>query len=588
MCRIAGIINTNHNIQNIHTQIKGMCTAMALAGPDDEGFEFIENGMFGHRRLALIDLSSAGHQPMQYKHLTLTYNGEIYNYLELKSKLINEGYNFYTQSDTEVILAGFLAWGTSLFKQLEGMFAFALYDDNLKQTFLVRDEMGIKPLYYSTENNSLTFASEIKAFKTLNSFEEDKNWKVYFLAFGHIPHPFSTLKNVFSLENGSYLKWDNCSGAYSISNFSESPSLKTIITKQGAEKTIRQDLENAVEKHLIADAPIGVFLSGGIDSSLITLLADQKININLKALSINFEEQAFSEGKYQQIIADKIEGEHQSFLIKQEEFDQEIDSILNAMDQPTSDGINSWFVCKKAKESGLKAVLSGIGADELLGGYPSFNRMGFIVALKKLPKFILRLSNYLPLDKLNRTYYLSLKNPIGEYLFLRGFFTPKTISKLLEIPIKNIETLLENFPIDKNIYNLLDKERVAYLETNYFMKNQLLKDTDFMSMSHGLEVRVPFLDQQFVKNLNHTANNIRFTNLPKGLLINAFKNILPEAIWNRPKMGFTFPLQQWFIKSGYLNSATYNTEATLLMDKFNNGKLHWSKAFALYQVFKNK
>ena len=594
MCRIAGIIAQNGDLIQLEKDVKLMCDAMEHGGPDDEGFYADRSTglVFGHRRLALIDLSSGGHQPMHTpaEELVITYNGEIYNFRELKVALATAGYHFQTESDTEVILAAYQIWGTESFQKYNGMFAFAIYDQAKRLTYLVRDPSGIKPLYYSIQQNQLIFSSEVKAFKQSSySFVEEPKWKTYFLAFGHIPQPFTTLKAVFSLKPGHFLSWNHRRETFEITSFNQEPSVTTITSPADAAAQANHQLENAVNRHLIADAPVGVFLSGGIDSSIITLLADKKVGKNLKSLSINFGEKAFSEEKYQQLIADKTSGTHHTYLVEDQDLNTNFDLIMAAMDQPTNDGINSWFVNKYAKENGLKAVLSGIGADELLGGYPSFNRMGIIKTLKKLPPFILRLFGKLPSEKLKRIYYLSYQNPIGEYLFLRGFYIPEAIASILKISRKEIDELFEDFPIDEKIYQLSGSERASWFETNIFMQNQLLKDTDFMSMSHGIEVRVPFLDQNFLKTINNIAPQQRFPKQKKGLLIEAFRNLLPEAVWNRPKMGFSFPLQQWFIKGGQISDKSLyidNEFATQQILKFKAGKMHWSKAFALYQVFR--
>ncbi|MES2446438.1 MAG: asparagine synthase (glutamine-hydrolyzing) [Bacteroidota bacterium] len=590
MCRIAGIIDSNRNLDQIQADVKSMCDALAHGGPDDEGLTAInELTVFGHRRLAIIDLSSAGHQPMMNGNLTLTYNGEIYNYKELKEELLKLNFTFKTNTDTEVILIGFKAWGTTLFAKLRGMFAFALNDSEEKKTYLVRDEMGIKPLYYSCRPKLLIFSSEVKAFKnTSYTFEENPDWKVYFLAFGHIPQPFTTLKNVFALPGGSYLVWNHNTHQFKINSYLPITGEIKINTQAAATHQVAEKLKNSVSNHLIADAPIGVFLSGGIDSSIITLLANEEIKTNLNTLSINFVEEKFSEEKYQKIITNQTIGKHTAYRVTEKDFQLNFDEILAAMDQPTNDGINSWFVTKYAKENGLKAVLSGIGADEIFGGYPSFKRINLVQNLKKLPKLLLKISAKLPSEKLKRIYYLSYQNPIGEYLFLRGFFTPKAISKILQIPKIEIDKLLESFPIEKNIDHLVGQERASWFETNLFMKNQLLKDTDFMSMSHGIEVRIPFLDQHFIAAVAQIKKELLFNKTPKSLLIHSFKNILPEAIYNRPKMGFTFPLQQWFLnKEEIVNEDLYsNLYVKALINKFKTGNIHWSKIFALYQINK--
>ncbi|RZK51264.1 MAG: asparagine synthase (glutamine-hydrolyzing) [Pedobacter sp.] len=588
MCRIAGIIDPKSNSLAISENVKRMCDVMAHGGPDDEGFyQPTTNTTFGHRRLALIDLSPAGHQPMLRQNLSISFNGEIYNYLELKQELKELGLTFTTQTDTEVILAGFEAWGINIFKKLEGMFAFALHNTAENATYLVRDQSGIKTLYFTTQSDKLIFASEVKAFKQTDyKLEENRDWRVYFLAFGHIPHPYTTLKNVFSLTPGSFLKWNHETTSFKINSFKTAKLEKTITESAEVSKALKIQLENAVKSHLISDAPIGVFLSGGIDSSIITLLANKVVGENLNSLSINFVEEQFSEEKYQKLICEKTAGKHNSYRVTDEDFEANFDSVLASMDQPTNDGINSWFVNKCAKENGLKAVLSGIGADELYGGYPSFKRMDLVKKLQLLPKSVLKLAKFVPSEKLSRFYYLSYKNPIGEYLFLRGFFIPSTIAKILGRPQKEVDNLLENVPFDNEANDLEGEERASWLETNLFMQNQLLKDTDVMSMAHGIEVRVPFLAQDFLNTTKSINNAERFTKRPKGALIKAFANILPEEIWNRPKMGFTFPLQQWFLKHGKITDESLysNSESLRLIRSFKKGKLHWSKAYALYQV----
>lgn len=594
MCRIAGIISKTTSSEQSFKNLSQMCKSMAHGGPDDEGiYQSAEKGLnFGHRRLSIIDLSAAGHQPMFYhnKQLVITFNGEIYNYQELKTELLSHNLSFDTKTDTEVILAGYKLWGTGVFEKLDGMFAFALFDEQLNTTFLVRDRSGIKPLYYSVQQQELIFASEVKAFKHTNfTFKENINWKAYFLAFGHIPEPYTTLQDVLILPKAHFLSWNHNSSTHQITPFYTVKYTAEITNPQEAQTLIRQKMEQAVKKHLIADAPIGVFLSGGIDSSLLTLLADKEVGEKLNTLAINFNEEKFSEQKYQQLIAKNILGKHTEYKIEESDFTTHFDCLIEAMDQPTNDGINSWFVNKCAKENGLKAVLSGIGANEIFGGYPSFHRAKLIRNLKKLPNFILKLALKLPSVRLKRLYYLSYKHPIGEYLFLRGIFTPDIIAKLLNRSEKEIDDLIQNLPIPLEFERLTNGNRISWLETNLYMQNQLLKDTDFMSMCHGVEVRVSYLDQGLLKATQGMSNAAKFNpTQAKSLLINSFKNLLPESIWNRQKMGFTFPFEVWLKKvNKVIEPELYSSNKTAekLINQFKQDKLHWSKAFALYQVF---
>jgi asparagine synthase (glutamine-hydrolysing) len=569
---------------------------MKKGGPDGEGIheETELSLVFGHRRLSLIDLSEQASQPMVYDtNYWITFNGEIYNFNELKADLINKGCLFSSQSDTEVILAGYQAYGESFFAKLKGMFAFALLDKVKKQTFLVRDSMGIKPLYYHQNDGELYFASEVKAFKVIDSnWPAHKNWSLYFLSFGFIPEPYTTLDRVYSLAKSHYLVWDHQKQKANIVKYSAEHSNVAEDDHLPAEKIIRQRLNHAVKRHLIADAPIGVFLSGGIDSSLLSLIAAEQSGKTINTVSINFNEQEFSEQVYQTEIAKRTNSNHISYTVTQADFETHVNQIFADMDQPSNDGINSWFVNKVAQENGLKAVLSGIGADELYGGYPSFKRYRLLSNLQKIPKFVLKLTKYFPNEKLKRISFLALKNPIGEYLFLRGFFATTTISKLLGISEADIFIRLAQLECPIEVETLQAEDRISWFETNIYMQNQLLKDTDYMSMAHGVEVRVPFLDQDLVASTLKLNRNQRFDpKQAKHLLIKAYADILPEQIWNRPKKGFTFPFQTWFQSyAPFQNGEAFaqNKASYQIWKKFKSGRLHWSKLFALYQVIQTQ
>ncbi|NII81340.1 MULTISPECIES: asparagine synthase (glutamine-hydrolyzing) [unclassified Pedobacter] len=598
MCRIAGIIDKNRSIEQIKQEVKGMCTIMAHGGPDDEGFYTNTNVglVIGHRRLALIDLSPNGHQPMKYKadELIISFNGEIYNYPELKKELQNLGFLFNTESDTEVILVAYAAWGIASFARLKGMFAFYLFDAQLKCSYLVRDLSGIKPLYYCATALSLVFSSEVKAFaETSYHYTEQPDWKIYFLAFGHIPEPYTTFNEILMLPKGHYMEWQHQSDTFEIKNYVQHRHVEEILGKEAAKLALEQNLRASVKRHLLSDAKIGVFLSGGIDSSILTLLADEITNQDLSTLntiSINFEETAYSEKAFQDIITEKINGKHSGYTITPSIFSTYFPAALKAMDQPTADGINSWFVNYFAKKNGLKAVLSGIGADELFGGYPSFKRMGLLKQLKKLPKLILKKSLAFNNSGLKRSYYLSYQNTAGEYLFLRGIFTPDEIAALLNFSIEKVDRVLKNINIASAPNHLDNGERASWLECNLYMQNQLLKDTDTMSMQHGIEVRVPFLDQDLLGIVKSIKPKLKFgADRPKSLLIDAFSAILPNAIWNREKMGFTFPFQLWLKKDEqFLTSIKTegNQFASKMVNDFRRGNLHWSKVMALYQAFR--
>jgi len=590
MCRIAGIISARLSSGEIGSKIKLMCTVLQHGGPDDEGI-FIDEQKhlgFGQRRLSIIDLSNNGHQPMAdvEEKAWITFNGEIYNYLAIKKELLAAGAKFRSSTDTEVIIQAYLHWGTAAFEKLNGMFAFALYDKAKNSTYLVRDTGGIKPLYYCADKGQLSFSSEVRAFKVAGlATEQDKDWQVRFLAYGHIPEPYTTLKNVYSLPKGHFLCWDNAKATFSASAYGNSVNQITIFNATEAREHIVNTLTESVNRQLIADAPVGVFLSGGVDSSLITLLANQQKCTNLKTISIHFDEKTYDESSFQKIIRDKIDGEKFDHLVKQQDFEESFPQILYAMDMPTTDGINTWFISKYAQQDGLKAVLSGIGADELYGGYPSFNRVHYLKYLRSVPASLFSLATPLLADQYKKFEFLKYNNPAADYLFLRALFAPSSIAAILDADVKQVADVLfsgDNTPATK----VYDKQYASQLETNFYMQNQLLRDTDVMSMNHGLEVRVPFLDELFINLTDQISPEIRFSDQPKKLLTDSFKYLLPKEIWNRPKMGFSFPLQKWMQQNQHIsNEAMYQGKTTKKMiENFKNDKLHWSKCFALYQL----
>ena len=591
MCRIAGIIAHRLQPNEINEKVKTMCNTLQHGGPDDEGIftDADRHLVFGHRRLSIIDLSSNGHQPMAdvQQKAWITFNGEIYNFRQLKDELLSAGAVFYSSTDTEVIIQAYLHWGVAAFARLRGMFAFALYDKAKALTYLVRDSTGIKPLYYHIENGAISFASEVKALKIAGiANEPDNDWQVRLLAFGHIPEPYTTLKNVFSLPKGNLLCWDNHKSNYTITSYHSPIKEEYITNREEAKKLIHDALKQSINRQLIADAQIGVFLSGGVDSSLITLLADEQKKAQLKTISIFFNEKAYDESAYQNLVLNKIQGDKFTHLVKKEDFAVSFSQIMQSMDMPTTDGINSWFISKYAQQDGLKAVLSGLGADELYGGYPSFNRIHYLNYLKKIPASVISAILPFAADQYKKLEYLLHKHPLADYLLLRGLFAPAAIAKILNTDVKQVNDILFRDSITPG-YDQYNEEYAAWMENNLYMQNQLLRDTDVMSMNHGLEVRVPFLDEDFQRLAMRMAPTIRFDKTQgKKLLIDSFNELLPKEIWNRPKMGFTFPLQQWMQQLPAMsNHELYAGKAAQNeIKKFKNNKIHWSKSFALYQL----
>lgn len=578
MCRIAGIVDALRYHDQLREDVNAMIDQMIYGGPDGRGIYCDKTLAFGHCRLSLLDLSDAAAQPMQFEELVISYNGEIYNFQEIKNELINKSHLFLTNSDTEVILHAYEEWGVNAFSKFNGMFAFALYDKSEQNVYLVRDPNGIKPLYYYCDNKQLIFSSETKVFKSFID-DENQNWQTLFLAYGHLPEPYTKYKNVYALPKSSYLKFSLRNSTFNIHKFEYASSNSL---KQVGIADLAYSLQQSVKRHLISDAAIGVFLSGGIDSSIITLLASE-FTEQLHTLSIYFNEGEYSEKYYQDIIVKKINSNHHALLLKDIDFEKHYQEILLAYDSPSNDGVNTWFISKFARENKLKAVLSGLGADELFGGYPSFKRLSQLKKLHQYKNLINPFSNFLS-GNYNRLAFLKLEENISDYLLLRGFYSPKKISSILGISENEVmQTLNSNTPNTARKLNTL--KDVSDMEREMYMQNQLLKDSDTMSMRHGIEIRVPFLDNEFLFVLNKLNEDDRFpTPGKKEVLIDLFENILPKEIYDRPKKGFQFPFKIWLKEMDGFNEKFNKHSFREEFLSFKKDKTHWSKIWALAQL----
>lgn len=591
MCGISGIyFNQKKKKSELESVISKMVQQQVNRGPDDSGI-FIDtknNIAFGHNRLSIIDLSKAGKQPMKFGDLWITFNGEIYNFLELKKKLEKKGYKFKTKTDTEVILALYAEYEKKSFSMLRGMFAFGLWDGKNKKLFLVKDRYGIKPLYYYSDNEKLIFASTVKAIAESGLIPVIKNFQAYigFLLFGSVPLPLTTIKNILAVPAGHYLELDN-NGKQRLVEYYNSLDFfheKIKITFDEAVENIKILLNKSINLHLISDAPLGVFLSGGLDSSALAAIAASRyadkrgfergltqINQNLITLSIIFDESEFSEQEYQQLVAQKIKSDHREIKIIKNDFFDSFNEIFEAMDQPTIDGVNTFFIAKAAKQAGLKTVLSGLGADEIFLGYPHFKKAELLRRIQKLPEFVkspLKLGNLFG-SRYSKVSYFANGDILNFYLGLRGLFTPQETARILDISESGVKNFLADFSIQQfnnsaiqQLDSLHPVDLLSYLELKFYIQNQLLKDTDFMSMYHSIEVRVPFLDHKLVEYIGSLPSEIKIGGtVNKPLLVESVRNLLPPEIFTRPKMGFTFPFEKW-----------------LREEKPFNG--HWSKFWA--------
>ncbi len=595
MCRIVGRVSKIND--DFQSGLQSMLEAVVHGGPDDVGTYFDEAISLGHTRLAIIDTGSLGHQPMVLKNrnLVITYNGEIYNYQVLKDKLVALGFEFSTQSDTEVILQAFTCWGIEAFKMFEGIFAFGLYDKDHRKFYLVRDHLGVKPLYYFFDGAELLFSSEVRAFTALRrEWKEDPNWKILFLAFGSIPFPFTNLEDVHQLKPGSCLVLSLADFTFENEQFHqfEDYSYK-INSKEEAVATMREAVAKAVKKNLVSDVKVGIFLSGGIDSSLIAKLADT-MDGNVRTLSVNFDQANFDEHDYQHSILENTQNiEHISHRVSENMFWSHLPDIWRAMDQPSIDGVNTYFIARCAKLEGIKVTLSGLGADEFYGGYSSFNRIKWMRVMRKLPylNLLSKIGKFFK-HAYGRLIYLNLPGVVGDYLFLRGIFSPDEIAAALQISESEVWAALAKVTIPQpNCYH--NFEYASYLESNIYLTNQLLKDSDYMGMWHGVEIRVPFLDVELLKKVKSISPHIRYSReYPKYLLSYTHRDILPEKIIMRKKKGFTFPFKVWMEN----HPATFKTNLPetafpqKVFGEFLHGREHWSKpwALAVLQQFSKK
>lgn len=612
MCGISGIYqNKGGNLNELKDAVEKMNDWQKKRGPDDEGVFFNKSEssaiVFGHRRLSILDLSSAGHQPMGYKRqmtndkrqeLQITFNGEIYNFLELRKDLEKKGYKFETKTDTEVILALYSEYGEKSFEMLRGMFAFGFYDGKNKKLFLVKDRYGIKPLYYYSDKDKIVFASEVKALEKSGLFAAEKNPQamIGFLLFGSVPLPMTTIEGILAVPAGHYLVRE-ADGNQKIVKYYD--ALDAFLKKskdnfETAKEKIRNLLEKSIELHLISDAPLGVFLSGGLDSSAIAALSAKQRKEPITTLSIVFDEKEFSEKKYQEMVVKKINSNHKEIKITKNYFESSFDEIFEAMDQPTIDGVNTYFIAKAAKEAGVKTVLSGLGSDEIFMGYPSFKKAVLLRKIQKLPCFLKFSLGFFSLfgGRWAKLDYLRKDTPLHFYLAIRGLFTPKEVAKILRINEQEVNNFIDELIKLTNLqtYKLNDlhpADLLSYLELKFYLQNQLLKDTDFMSMRHSIEIRVPFLDNSLVEYLSSLPPEIKLnmgkSDLPRGstsweveprlnkpLLVAAVHDLLPLEIFTRPKMGFTFPFQKW-LTEGHKNIKT---------QEHKNIKTHWSRYWA--------
>ncbi|MEI2759416.1 MAG: asparagine synthase (glutamine-hydrolyzing) [Bacteroidia bacterium] len=597
MCGITGIYGMG-SVQSSST-IRQMNNAISHRGPDDEGYYIDEQVALGHRRLAIIDLSPAGHQPMQSNdgNLEIAFNGEIYNFQEVKKHL--SGYEFKSNSDTEVILAAFMKWGKDCLRHFNGMFAFAIWDKAKQELFIARDRLGIKPVYYFRQDRTVLFSSEIRSLLQSGIVPRKINRKVVheYFTYQTIHAPETFINNVFMLMPGHCMTI-NASGI-NIERYWHIVENTDFSSEGKSYENVCADINklfyDAVSRRLISDVPFGAFLSGGIDSSAVVGAMSRIHSQPVKTFTIAFDESEFSEAKFAKLIADKYQTDHHEFLLKPEDFLNLLPEAMNALDHPSGDGPNSYIVSKITRQAGVTMALSGLGGDELFAGYPVFKRTELLHQkswLWKLP---------LPLRHLLGKLITTLKKDTASIKMQQLLLSPNA-SLQYSFPVSRqisntqqlaafIEEKFNGIDAVKSIIEELNKStvrlplfsQVSAAEISSYMQNVLLRDTDQMSMAVALEVRVPFLDYKLVEYVMGVKDEYKNPVYPKKLLVDSLGDLLPDEVVHRKKMGFVFPWERWLKKElstfcgdriyALANRGFMNKEAlTNRWQSFNEGK----------------
>ena len=569
MCGIVGLVTKKEK----ENTIKLMNDRIKHRGPDGDGYFIDGDVALGHRRLSIIDLST-GDQPMfnEDGSVVTVYNGEIYNYQELKEELIALGHDFKTKSDTEVLVHGYEEWHTDLPKHLRGMFAFAIYDKNKNEVFLARDNFGIKPLYFAKMNDTFMFASEIKAFLDVPDFEKVFNESILetYLEFSFVPTNETFFKGVHRLDAGCSLLYKD--GEIKLNKYFKLDFKEENMSFEDAVKNISDVMKDSVEKHLIADVEVGSFLSSGIDSSYIVSLAKPD-----KTYTVGYENKKYDETMYAKDLAEKLGIKNESKIITKEEYLENISKIMYHLDEPTSDpaAISLYFVAKLASKD-LKVVLSGEGADEFFGGYNYYREEVDYKFYNKLP-FCIRhaIGKVASIFPEGRGFNFLVRR--GEklensYIGVNRNFSSKMAKKVLK---NNYE--LEAIHVTKDVYNEFKNysniDKMQAIDINFWLMKDILLKADRMTMASSIEGRVPFIDKEVFKVASHLPFDYKVTKEnTKVALRAAAKEVIPTEAYKKKKLGFPVPVREW-IKEGDFKEEVEKTLNSDVANKYFNTKI---------------
>lgn len=580
MCGIAGYISVNNSIQP--TQLRQATSLLQHRGPDAEGFSFFQNYTVGlaHRRLSILDLSNAANQPMFSAdgRYCIVFNGEVYNFNELKQQLADKGASLKTTSDTEVILELFAQKGPTCFKDMNGMFAFAIYDTKENTVTLCRDHVGIKPLFYYADDNNVVFASELKVIKKIAGDKLSVNNKAipYFLHLGFIPEPLTIYNNTYKFPSAHYVQISVGENSFTGLTKQLKPFWKlqdavnaTVISNEAsAKKELNTLLLDAVQKQLISDVPIGTFLSGGIDSSLVTAIAAKVSGSDkIKTFSIAIDDGKYNESKFARQVAEHLQTDHHEFAVKEKEVMELVDKLISAYDEPFADSsaFPTMMVSRLARKH-VTVALSGDGGDELFHGYGMYQwakRLANpLMPLIKEPSYAASKLMGNKYQRAGNLYDYPKKENITSHIFSQEqyYFKEQELQSLLINPVFDFDEINELPGLKRK---LSATEQQSFWDFNHYLKDDLLVKVDRASMQYSLESRVPLLDYRLVEFAYNVDGSLKMKNgTLKYLLKEVLYDYVPKQIFDRPKWGFAIPLGKWL-----------KTDLKYLLDKYTSEEI---------------
>lgn len=596
MCGINGIVSKSKNKDKL---IHEMNEKIIHRGPDAEGI-FVDNRVaLGQRRLSIIDLSDNGNQPIynEDKNVLVVFNGEIYNYQDLKNELESCGHKFNTNTDTEVLVHGYEEWGYSLLDKLRGMFAFCIYDVKANKLFVVRDHFGVKPLYYYSSDKVFLFGSEIKSFLVHPDFDKELNKEMLgaYLTFSFTPGKNTFFKNVYKLEPGHYLVYDLNNNSYDICKYFKFEFSNTCDSYEEVVDAISEVMKDSVNHHLISDVEVGSFLSSGIDSSYLVSLAKPD-----KTYTVGYENKKYSEIDLAGDLADKLGIKNISDKISKEEYMAAIKDVYYHMDEPTTDAcsIAVYFLSKLASRD-VKVVLSGEGADEFFGGYNSYDDHPYTKLPLWIRKMVASVCKILPKNRYTR-YLIRRGLSLEEgYVSINRNFYDDELDDVLKY-----KDYLKNKDIVKDVYleykDECELNKKQIIDIRYWLSDNILLIVDKMTMAFSIESRVPFTDVLVFKLASTLPMGYKVRNkMTKAALRDAAKKVIPNSSYKKKKLGFPVPIREWIKEDDFYNEIKNTFELDIadelfkkdniikLLDDHRNGvRDNYRKVWAIYSFLK--